>query len=572
MSGKIAGLFFVSSLVASLLFSCASTSSSSQTGNNGAVSIAVPKRKSNEYFFSISDEVMSLAENGSPSSIRGLISKIHRPLKEEYSDRETVLLNICSAIMSIVWPSEPFSTDIPPADFYNPYTPIINSVQCGIYDTGSGSNDFFAIFLPNLIAVTSDMKNDYCESVMNGLEKCLQYKKDSVIVNYLMGVVYLRMENPEMALRYLNAAENDKGSTREILRAKARAHYSCKNYEQTVLLCEKILAGAPNDLVSMELLCRSLVELERWDEAMQYSIKLQQLDSENIEYGLLRAKILIATGEYLKASTLLDSCARVNPKHRDYLMLRGWLQKNWTKSVSASIETMRTAVDLYPEDMEVLLFAAQIASSVGNKIGNYTALDLVEKVLAKDEKNIAAMRLYVKEKILTGEYSDANDMCERLMDQGNKDMDLMCDYVDICNSLGKKSVAIEIASALYEENPDSEKVVQTYIKTLVAAEKNKEASELIENLLPGATNSMKSFLYYEKSLLVAGSEAALENLRTSLSFNARNVDTLYRMYRIYYSMQNWKMAQFYLKQVSSIKPQDVEIQNRIKELENLIGK
>ncbi|MBQ4235519.1 MAG: hypothetical protein II716_01620, partial [Treponema sp.] len=99
----------------------------------------------------------------------------------------------------------------------------------------------------------------------------------------------------------------------------------------------------------------------------------------------------------------------------------------------------------------------------------------------------------------------------------------------------------------------------------------KDVINFINELIKVSSSSMKSFLYYEKSLVESSSDAMLEDLRTSLSFNARNVDALYRMYQVYYSSKNYKMAQFYLKQVVAIRPSDTDIQARLTELDSLSG-
>ena len=314
------------------------------------------------------------------------------------------------------------------------------------------------------------------------------------------------------------------------------------------------------------------MKTQKWDEAMDYSVKILQIDPENLDYILLRARILVAKGEYLKASALLDSCEGIGSKHRDYLVLRGWLQKNWSKNLSAVSDTMSTALSLYPDDLEVLLLSAQVASASESKIGGKTALELVGPVLEAEPDNKDALELYVKEMLRSGKYSDAYDTSVRMIEAGGASLETLCCHVESCLGLAKNEEAWEAATELYGQNPGSERVVQVYIKSMIAADKKQDAGELIESLIKTSSSSMKSFLYYEKSLLESNTDAELESLRVSLSYNARNVDTLYRMYRIYYSIQNYKMAQFYLKQVAAIRPNDRDVQTRLAELEKLVGK
>lgn len=566
----IASLCFVAAL-----FSCESGKKTppATKETSDTVSIAVPQKKNNTYFFSISNDAMALAEMGTPSSIRMLFSKLHRPLKESYGEREKVLLEICSSIMEIVWPSEKFASDVPVSDSYNPYIPIINSAQFGLYDTSPGDEDFFTLLLPNLVLINGEAKEDYSEQIRSSLRKCLEIRSDSVVANYLMGLFYLKKGKPVNALKYLKlAGKNLDTEPLEITVAKMRSYFESNNYQKTLQYAQKILSVKPEDKLSLELSCRSLVKTQKWDEAMDYSVKILQIDPENLDYILLRARILVAKGEYLKASALLDSCEGIGSRHRDYLVLRGWLQKNWSKNLSAVSDTMTTALSLYPNDLEVLLLSAQVASALESKIGGMTALELVGPVLESEPENMDALELYVKEQLRAGKYAESYDTSVSVIGAGGASLETLCCYVESCIGLAKNDEAWEAAAKLYAQNPSSERVVQVYIKSMIAAEKKKEAGEIIETLIKTSSSSMKSFLYYEKSLLESDTDAELESLRVSLSYNARNVDTLYRMYRIYYSTQNYKMAQFYLKQVSAIRPNDRDVQVRLAELEKLAGK
>ena len=48
----------------------------------------------------------------------------------------------------------------------------------------------------------------------------------------------------------------------------------------------------------------------------------------------------------------------------------------------------------------------------------------------------------------------------------------------------------------------------------------------------------------------------LADLRASLIANPRNSDALFRMYEIYYSKEDYRKAQYYLRQVVAINPND----------------
>ena len=65
---------------------------------------------------------------------------------------------------------------------------------------------------------------------------------------------------------------------------------------------------------------------------------------------------------------------------------------------------------------------------------------------------------------------------------------------------------------------------------------------------------MKSFYYYQRSFLAGGEAAQLSDLRSAVIANPRNSDALFRMYGIYFAKQDWRKAQYYLRQVIALNP------------------
>ena len=90
----------------------------------------------------------------------------------------------------------------------------------------------------------------------------------------------------------------------------------------------------------------------------------------------------------------------------------------------------------------------------------------------------------------------------------------------------------------------------------------------IDSLLPDASSKMKSYLYYVRSFLQITEDKSLADLRSSLSMNPRNSDALFRLYEIYYEKKDYRKAQYYLRQVVAINPNN----NSIKQLNEALTK
>ena len=127
-----------------------------------------------------------------------------------------------------------------------------------------------------------------------------------------------------------------------------------------------------------------------------------------------------------------------------------------------------------------------------------------------------------------------------------------------------------MAKELFEENPENENIQLAYIKALIANNKADEASVLIDNLLQTATSKMKSALYYQRSRIEKSDDKKLSSLRSSLTANPRNEEALFALYQLYFNKNDYRKAQYYLKQVIALNPSNQELLELNKELESYL--
>ena len=140
-------------------------------------------------------------------------------------------------------------------------------------------------------------------------------------------------------------------------------------------------------------------------------------------------------------------------------------------------------------------------------------------------------------------------------------------HIRVCLALKKYDEAWNLISPLYRTQSSDEEVVQCYITVMSETGRETQALNLINQLLPSASTRMKSFLYYRKSLLQNTESAALADLRSSLISNPRNSDALFRLYEIYYKKSDLRKAQYYLKQVIALNPNDAKMRTLNEQLE-----
>jgi uncharacterized protein HemY len=535
-----------------------------------AVSIALPPKKARTYFSNVDQTALAAVENGSPDSLRTAASKL-RHQTDEYADNEKVLLGVAGSVMQIVWPSEQMTWDMPSVSEQTPYLGAIDSARQGVYDSSTGNSDFLTLVLPSLVLLTSETRDDYYDQARSALDSALKLRQDSVLANYLLGMLYVREKKYSDALGCFTKASSGAPSCIEAAYALALCNFSLKQTAAAYSQASALLATHEQYKPLLKLCAETSFALGDLDNAESYVARVLQQEPENAYYILFRARILVKKGEYIKASSLLDVYARTDTTSREYLMLRAQVQKDWNRNTTAAIATIEDALARYPDDAEIILTAAKLVAGTGIKAGDQSAGQLAEQILARDPKNVDALSIQIAELVREKNWQAAYKSSTDLLGLKNVPSDALFTHITICLSAGKKEEAWRLVSQLYSEKSNDEAVLQQYVKVLIATGRTSEASNLIAKQMPSVSVRMKSFFYYEHSFLVSGEDAVLADLRSSLTANPRNQDALYRLYQIYYDKKEYRKAQYYLKQVVALNPSDENLLKLNMQLESLLS-
>lgn len=531
--------------------------------------IALPPRKEVTYFSSVDAEALAAVEIGSPESIRTAVAVLRRH-SVSYTENEKVLLSVASAIMNIVWPKEAFSFETPAVTEVTPYLGAIESARQGVYDTSTGNVDFLTLVLPSLVLLTSQTRSDYYAESDEALTKALEKRADSVLALYLHGKLYARMNRWLDAVSCFERVYNLVPDVAECSYAYAEALWRAEKAPQALELAERLLENRAQDMQLLKLCAYASFDAGELASAEQYVARVLQIEPDNATFVLFRARILVQKNDFIKAASLLDVYARTDTTARDYLVLRARVQKEWNRNINAATRTIEQALSLYPDDSEIILAAAEIAAETGKLIGGKNADELASQILAAEPQNVKALKIQISALIQKNDWARAYSVSTALLSLDRENA--LDTHIDICLSSGNIDEAWRLAQQLYTENAQSETVLQTYIKVLVATERTTEARRLIEQQLATASTRMKSFLYYERSFLSTNEDTIFSDLRSSLTANPRNKDALFRLYSIYYRKKEYRKAQYYLKQVVALSPTDETLLALNSELDSLLAR
>lgn len=590
---KIRTNFFFASILVFLLaiFSCASSDSSEESeeivpvveisdnansvsdaekntsseNQEGILLPAIPKKST---YFEFSDPtIMENAEIGSPTAIKNVITKL-RKANGKYTEEESVLFAVLETVASTVWPSENINFPILDSLPENVYAGIIDYVKKGIFDTNAGNSDFYTLVLPCVIVCTSTQTAFFPEAEENLLE-ALDKNDKSVLVHYLLGILYKKLGNQEQSFYHLEKAYQLDSTCFEINFEYAKALYEKKLFQKAFEIASSLKNPEDLNLELLELCAKSALAINKLDVAESYVGKLLQKEPDNPENILLRAEILFEKGEYLRVSSLLDAYSKTDKTALKYLLLRSKLQNVWNRNTTAAISTISEALTLYPDNHEVLLCAAELISESGSKINGKSAFELIEPLKQIDGENPKLLQIEIDEYIRQKQWKNAYEVSQKLI-QIEPSENRIIKNILICIELGENQQAFFLADELYTNNPTSEEVQITYVKTLVANNKKTEAITLINSLLQKASSKMKSELYYQKSRLESSDDKKLSDLRSSLTANPRNEEALFALYELYFKKNDYRKAQYYLKQVIALNPSNQELLDLNSNLENYL--
>ncbi len=560
------------------LISCASKQKSTEepvtlspTIEQRATALASIKQAKKSFFEGIDSSILVKVENGTKADLVSALSQLKRS-DEDYKENEKVLIAITQDLLSILYSETVFSFSAPKPPMNNPYMAALDSARKGAYDFSIVGNDFLSLALPSLVLITAPAVQNFYEEAEDALYKALILQENSFLALFFYSLVLERSGKKDDALLYLNKAYEKDASYIPLSRLYMKILYEKGFTEKSFQVALSLLQVRANDIEALKICAQISFENKNYDAAEQYVAQIIQNEPDNTDYVLFRAKILMDKGDYIRVSSLLDLYARTNKTNKEYLILRTRLQRDWNKNTAAASNTIQEALQLYPNDIVVLLLAASLSAQSGQKIGQFTLEDLLSKILEQEPMNEEALLLTVHEHMRLQQWNMAYDYSCKMLANDKTNESLLLSHIEICIALGKLSEARSGLETLMEKTTDKETFSIAQVKLLIAEGNTVQARKLIDTMLANSSYARsKSSLYYERSRIAVSEEDILNDLRASLTSNPRNPDALFALYRFYFNKKDYRKAQYYLKQVVSLNPSDQNLLKLNEEIENLLA-
>ncbi len=342
---------------------------------------------------------------------------------------------------------------------------------------------------------------------------------------------------------------------------KARMLVELGRGEEALAALDALESPIADSAASRRIQALAFYAAGRWVEALPLITEVLLDDPLDSRFALMRAHLLVERGEYKQAAPLLDAYASINPSDRLYILLRARTALDSAKDRTSAIAALRRGLERYPEDTEMVLYAAEVFYG-GDSKEKLEAITFAQKVLTVDPRSVRALKILISADLAAGNYASAADRSDAIMATG--------DYFQFTESLykayrgaGRLADAARLAQEWRARDPQSEPAGLAWATSLVERGEKSAASELITRLLATkGTPAYRSSLYWLQSRLQVEEEAILSSLRAALIENGMNVDALAAMSDMYVKKADYQRARFYLKQAISINPDRADIVER----------
>jgi tetratricopeptide (TPR) repeat protein len=518
----------------------------------------------------VAEEIRSLVESGSfPSLLTALDLVRDRNLEE--SDFGRLMNAVAVTLLQKVYPSlqNQYPGTAPPQS--HAYTRILREAERGNYVSApQNSRDYLEHVLP-FLALLRETRPEKLDAARADLLRAGELNKHSVLAPFFLGLIYERSGLLNAAEEEFNRAYALSSYCYPAAIGLARIMESRDKRQEAIRLLSDLLIQYPDNLVIKRQLAITYYNDKDWSRADPVIAEVLQRDSRNSAFILMRAHVLVEQGQFLQAQAPLDLLGSIDPNNRLYLFLRARVQAEGYRNRDSALNYLRSILRTYPNDDEASVYAARLLLESGRSEDRTEGRELLTRLMSAEDPSLLVVNLALQDAIYREAWSEARPYLDRLLAERRSAQDLLSAY-RVERGLGNNSAALQAARELYERNTSAEEGINAYITALIDTGRNDEAGRLIESRIASLSGgALKGRYYYLRSRLRTNEEAAMNDLRSSLFEDPRNINALIAMFEIYHRRKDDSRAVFYLKQALALAPDNPQLKRYASEYSSSLG-
>jgi Tfp pilus assembly protein PilF len=542
----------------------------------------------------IAEEIRSLTEKGVPPSLTQSLALIETR-KLERSEFGRVMNAVNSVLLRTLYPAVQVQLPLQDPPQAHPYSKILRDIAAGTYTPPSASTgasigasigasrgaspDYLEQVLP-FLALYNETRRERLLTALPDLHKGAELKPDSVLAPYFLGLVYERSGGLDDADRWYSRAWQLSSDCYPAALGLARVMEARGRPRDAEAFLTDLVIRLPDNLQVKRQLALAYYRAADWSRAAPAIAEILQHDNRDGEFILMRAHVLVEQGQYFQAQAPLDLYASINPTNRFYLFLRARVQAEGYRNRDAALNYLRSllrgaagtsgAAGAAIDD-EASVYAARLLMESTRPEDQAEGRDLLNRLQNAPNPSLTVTALALQDAIQRQAWTEARPHLARLLAERRSTEDLLNAYT-VEHGLGNNAAALSHARELYERDRTNDEGTAAYISALIDTGRPDEAARMIETRLtdvPGGP--LKSRYYYLRSRLRTNDETAMNDLRSSLFEDPRNLNALTAMFEIYHRRKDERRAVYYLKQALALSPENPRLKRYESEYATALG-
>jgi Tfp pilus assembly protein PilF len=523
----------------------------------------------------VADEIRSLTEAGTPSSLLGALELIRgRDLGNSEFGR--MMSAVTVSLLRKVYPDIQNLLPAPDPPQTHQYTRIIREGEGGGYTRPpANSTDYLEYILPFLAFLPESggkiPNPERLAAILPDLLRARELNGASVLAPHFLGLLYEHSgRDREAAAEYRRAYALSAECYPAALGLARVLSREGETQESIRLLSELVIRYPDNGTVKRQLAV-AYYNNRDWSRAEPAIAEILQRDSRDGQFILMRAHILVEQGQFLQAQAPLDLYGTLDSNNRLYLFLRARVQAEGYRNRDAALSYLRSILRNREDDEEAAVYAARLLMESGRSEDQAEGRGLLQRLLRTEIPSLLVVNLALQDAVRREAWREAQTYLDRLLRERRSPQDLLNAY-RVERGLGNNAAALAAARELYERDPSNDEGCIAYISALIDTGRQDEAGRMVETRLAGlAGGSTKSRYFYLRSRLRTGEEAVMNDLRSSLFEDPRNLDALIAMFEIYQRRKDERRAVYYLKQALALAPDNPLLRRYETEYASLLG-
>ncbi|MDR1096228.1 MAG: tetratricopeptide repeat protein [Spirochaetaceae bacterium] len=513
-------------------------------------------------------DARGLLEVGSPQALRDMLTMIEDAGLSQ-SEYGRMMNAVAMLIIDRMYPDAGIThgDTSPPAHL--PYAKILNDVAEGKWTPPPGdSTDYLTNVLPCFV-LTNSAAADMNNAALFFLQKARRINPSGVLAVYFSALIYERTGRlPEARALYDEAITLSKAECYPAFLGIARILARSNRYDEAIALLLELTRLYPDNIAARRHLANSYIAESAWDKADAVIAAALANNYRNPEFLLMQALVFIELGRYNQAQLPLDTYTLAGglETNRQYLFLRARLAWEGNRSRAVASTQLRAILAAAPHDLEAQVYLTRLLLGANQAGFQEEGRQMLDQLLLQPSPGPEIIQLALDDAITRGAWAEADGYLEKML-SGTPSLSGLRSAVNIKTGLGDHAAALSFARKAAEVFPDDEdarlNLIGMLAKSDVRAERDEGASMINTALLTLKNAVTRSRAYFYRSILRASEEDAINDLRTSLLEDPRNVDALLGLITIYDKRKDSRRATFYLQQALVLAPNDPEV-NRLR--------